>query len=230
MSEFFEGSVYFGVLITFATYGVGMLLRKRVRLGLFHPLVTAVVLIIAFLKGMRMDYAVYEEGARYISYLLTPATICFAVPLYEQFSLLKKNYKAVLAGICAGVVTSLCSVLALAVIFRLDYASYVTFLPKSITTAIGMVVSKELGGHAAITVAAIVVTGVLGNIFAEGICRWFRIEESIAKGVALGTASHAMGTAKAMEMGEAEGAMSSLSVVVAGILTVVGAGIFADFL
>lgn len=230
MSDFFENSVYFGVLISLGSYGIGMLLKKKYKLALLNPLLVSIVLTIIFLLLFRIDYNTYNEGAQYISYLLTPATICLAVPLYEQFELLKKNYKAVIAGICSGVLASLCSVLVLALVFRLDYASYVTFLPKSITTAIGMVVSEELGGHVAITVAAIIVTGVFGNIFAEGICRLCRIEEPIAKGIAIGTASHAMGTSKAMEMGEVEGAMSSLSIVVSGILTVVGSCIFANFI
>lgn len=230
MNDFFENSVYFGVLLSLFTYGIGVFLKKKFRFGLLNPLLVAIVLTIIFLVAFRIDYSVYNEGAKYISYLLTPATICLAVPLYEQFELLKKNYKAVIAGICSGVLTSLCSILALALIFELDHASYVTFLPKSITTAIGMGISEELGGHVAITVAVIIVTGVLGNIFAEVICKMFRIEEPIAKGIAIGTAAHAVGTAKAMEMGEIEGAMSSLSIVVSGILTVVGAGIFAGLI
>lgn len=161
---------------------------------------------------------------------MTPATICLAVPLYEQFELLRKNYRAVLAGIFSGVLTSLCSILILAKLFRLDHASYVTLLPKSITTAIGMGVSGELGGYVPITVAVIIVTGVIGNMFAETICRVFRIRDPIAKGIAIGTSSHAVGTAKAMEMGDVEGAMSSLSIVVSGILTVIFANIFSQFI
>ena len=124
----------------------------------------------------------------------------------------------------------LISVFVLALIFELDHKTYVTFLPKSITTAIGMGVSQELGGYVSITVAAIIITGVLGNVFAESVCKIFRIEEPVAKGVALGTSAHAIGTSRAMEMGEIEGAMSSLSIVVAGIITVVGASIFANFI
>ena len=135
-----------------------------------------------------------------------------------------------LAGIVSGVLTSLCSILVLAFLFKLDHASYVTMLPKSITTAIGMGVSEELGGFVPVTVAVIIVTGVLGNMIAETVCKVFRIEEPVAKGIAIGTASHAVGTAKAMEMGAVEGAMSSLSIVVSGILTVIGANVFAGFM
>lgn len=230
MRDIFEDSVYLGVLIILVTYGIGELLKIKCKLKLLNPLLISVVLSILFFVAFKVDYNVCKEGFKYISYLLTPATICLAVPLYEQFALLKNNYKAVIAGICSGVLTSLCSVLVLAWLFRLDYKSYVTFLPKSITTAIGMGVSEELGGYVAITVAVIITTGILGNIFAEGICRIFKIEDAVAKGIAIGTASHAVGTAKAMEMGEVEGAMSSLSIVVAGILTVIGAGVFANFM
>ena len=173
-----------------------------------------------------IDYNDYNEGGKYISYLLTPATVCLAVPLYEQIHLLKKNLKAVAAGIISGTLAGLCSILLMSKLFGFNHQEYVTMLPKSITTAIGMGVSEELGGIVTITVAAIVITGIIGNMFAEGICKLCKIEHPIAKGLAIGTASHAMGTAKAMEIGEIEGAMSSLSIAVAGLMTVVGASIF----
>lgn len=230
LDELFKTSVFFGAFITLLSYGIGCLLKRRFKLTVFNPLLIAVLLTILFLAVFRVDYATYHEGAKYISFLLTPATVCLAVPLYEQIELLKKNYKAVLVGILSGVFSSLLSILILAVLFRFDHASYVTLLPKSITTAIGMEVSKELGGYVPITVAVIIVTGVIGNIFADTVCRIFRIRDPIARGIALGTSSHAIGTARAMEMGEVEGAMSSLSIVVAGILTVAGAGVFAKLL
>ena len=219
LDELFKTSVFFGAFITLLSYGIGCLLKRRFKLTVFNPLLIAVLLTILFLAVFRVDYATYHEGAKYISFLLTPATVCLAVPLYEQIELLKKNYKAVLVGILSGVFASLLSILILAVLFRFDHASYVTLLPKSITTAIGMEVSRELGGYVPITVAVIIVTGVIGNIFADTVCRIFRIRDPIARGIALGTSSHAIGTARAMEMGEVEGAMSSLSIVVAGILT-----------
>lgn len=230
MNEFFESSVFFGVFISFISYGLGTLLKKKFKIAIFNPLLIAIIITIAALLFLGVDYEKYNAGAKYISYLLTPATICLAVPLYEQFELLKKNYKAVLIGITGGVVTSLVSVLLLALLFNLGHSSYVTLLPKSITTAIGIVVSEELGGYVALTAAVIIITGVLGNILAEGVCKLFRITDPVAKGVAIGTSSHAVGTTKAMELGEIEGAMSSLSIVVAGILTVIGAGIFSQFI
>ena len=177
----------------------------------------------------RVDYDSYYNGAQYLSYLLTPATVCLAVPLYEQITLLKKHFKAILGGILSGVLTSLVSILAMSAVFGLSHEEYVTLLPKSITTAIGMGVSEELGGIVTITVAVIVITGVLGNMIGEAVFRLFRIEEPVAKGIAIGSAAHAIGTAKAMELGEVEGAMSSLSIAVAGLLTVIGASLFAGF-
>jgi predicted murein hydrolase (TIGR00659 family) len=230
MGEFFRESVFFGVFISLLSYGIGMLLKKKWNLPLLNPLLNSILVTMLALLVFHVDYETYYEGAKFISYLLTPATICLAIPLYEQFELLKQNFRAVLLGITSGVLTSLCTILALSLLLHLDHSAYVTLLPKSITTAIGMGVSEELGGYVSITVAVIIVTGVLGNIFAETICRIFRITHPIARGVAIGTAAHAVGTAKAMEMGEVEGAMSSLSIVVSGLLTVAGAGLFAPLL
>ena len=230
MADFFETSVFFGVFISLITFGIGSLLKKKLKLTLFNPILISVILTIIFLKIFGVSYETYNQGAKLLSYLLTPATICLAVPLYEQFELLKKNWAAVLIGILTGTVVSLVSVLILAYLFKLDHASYVTLLPKSITSAIGMGVSQELGGYASLTVSIIIITGIFGNMIAVGICRIFHITEPIAKGVAIGTSSHAMGTTKAMELGETEGAMSGLSIVVAGLLTVIGAGIFANFM
>ena len=218
-------SAFFGVVISLLAYELGMLLKKKFGLPIFNPLLISIAVVIVFLAVFDIDYQNYNDGAKYLSYLLTPATVCLAIPLYEQMEALKKNIKAILAGILSGVLTSLTVVLALALIFNLNHKMYVTLLPKSITTAIGMGVSEELGGAVTITVAVIIITGVLGNMLAETLCKLFHIE-----GISIGSASHAIGTAKAMEMGDVEGAMSSLSIAVAGILTVVGASIYAMFI
>ena len=229
MSEFFQESVYFGLTLTVLTFGVGSLLKQKLKSPLFNPILISMVLCIGFLLVFDIDYEFYQSSAKYISYLLTPATICLAIPLYKQFELLKRNCRAVMAGILSGVVTSLCAILVLAVLFRLDHQAYVTLLPKSITTAIGMDVSAQLGGQVSITVAVILLTGIFGNICAETVFRLTRITDPIAKGVAIGTSAHAVGTAKALELGQVEGAMSSLSIAVAGILTVAGATLFSYF-
>lgn len=230
MYKMLHDSVFFGVMISIATYGIGVELKKKFKLAILNPLLVSVVITILILLAWNIDYKVYYSGAKYLSYLLTPATVCLAIPLYEQLELLKNNWKAVLFGILSGAITSLCCVLVMALLFRLSHKQYVTLLPKSITTAIGMGVSEELGGYVTITVAVIIITGILGNILAETICKLFKIEEPIAKGIALGTSAHAIGTAKAMEIGEVEGAMSSLSIAVAGLLTVIGASVFSYFM
>lgn len=229
MAELVKMSAYFGVALSLGTFFLGSWMKKKLRWRFLNPLLLSILFTVGFLLVCGVDYDNYNEGAKYLSYLLTPATVCLAVPLYEQFEVLKKHWRAVFAGILSGVAASLLSILAMAVLFSLEHEEYVTFLPKSITTAIGMGVSQELGGYVPVTVAVIIITGVLGNVVAEPVLRLFRIREPVAKGIALGTASHAMGTTRAMEMGEVEGAMSSLSIVVAGIATVVGASVFAMF-
>ena len=230
MDSFFTDSVFMGVVISLLTYELGLWIKKKVKFAIFNPLLISVIAVMVFLVVFHVDYSVYAEGAKYISYLLTPATVCLAVPLYEQFELLKKNVKAVIAGIVSGVFTSATCILVLAILAHFDHQQYVTMLPKSITTAIGMGVSEELGGYVTITVAVIIITGIFGYISADVVLKLFHIEEPIAKGVAIGSASHAVGTAKAMELGEIEGAMSSLSIAVAGILTVVVAMIYSSFI
>ena len=230
MRAFFFDSVFFGVLISIVTYELGASAKRRWKLAIFNPLLLSVLAVMGVLTLLDLDYDLYYEGAKYISYLLTPATVCLAVPLYEKIELLKSHAGAIFGGILAGVLTSLVSVLAFALLFGFTHEQYVTLLPKSITTAIGMGISEELGGLVTITVAVIIITGVLGNIMAELVLRLFHIEDPIARGIAIGSASHAIGTVKAMELGEVEGAMSSLSIAVAGLLTVVGASVFAAFL
>lgn len=230
MKEFLTDSLFFGAIISLAAYEAGLLLKKRFRLALLNPLLIGTACVIGVLVLLNVEYSRYQESAKYISYLLTPATISLAVPLYQQAELLKKNRKAVAGGITAGVLASLLSVFLLAKLFSLNHEQYVTLLPKSITTAIGMGISKELGGMETITVAVIIITGILGNVLAEFICKIFRIQDPVAKGLAIGTSSHAIGTAKAMELGETEGAMSSLAIAVAGLLTVLGASLFADLI
>ena len=230
MSEILSGSAFFGVLISLLAYFVGDRLRRKFKLAILNPLLISIVLTIAVLCLLGVDYESYNAGAKYLSWLLTPATVCLAIPLYEQLSLLKSNWRAILAGILAGVLASMGCVLVLALLFGLDHAQYVTLLPKSVTTAIGMGLVEEMGGYPSIAAAVIIVTGVLGNIFAEGFLKLVRIEERVAKGVAIGSASHAIGTTRAMELGETEGAMSSLSIAVAGLITVVLMQVFAQLL
>lgn len=230
MNDFFQNSMFAGVVLSLVAYLLGTALKKKLKLGIFNPLLISIVISIIVLLIGKIDYDIYNEGAKYLSWLLTPATVCLAIPLYEQWELLKQNYKAVLCGLFAGTVTSLTTVFILSKLFSLSHEEYVTLLPKSITTAIGMGVSEELGGYVTITVAVIIITGVLGNIFGELICKLFKITEPISKGLAFGASSHAIGTAKALEIGEVEGAMSGLAIAVSGILTVALSSVFANFM
>lgn len=229
MDNLIKDSLFFGVVISILGYEIGLYMKKKWKLAIFNPLFIAIILVICALLVAGVDYETYNYGGQYISYLLTPSTVCLAVPLYRQIALLKKHASAILLGILSGVLASMGSVLLMSFLFGLTHKQYVTLLPKSITTAIGMGVSEELGGIVTITVAVIVVTGVLGNIIAETVFRLFHISEPVAKGVALGTSAHAVGTARAIELGEIEGAMSGLSIAVAGILTVGAASVFAMF-
>lgn len=230
MKEILENSLFFGAAISIGTYILGTWIKKKCIFFLFNPLLLSITMTIAVLLVTGIDYAHYNEGAKYLGYLLTPATVALAIPLYEQVSILKKNLTAILIGIASGVITSLITIFAMSLLFRLNHTEYVTLLPKSITTAIGIGLSEELGGYVAITVAAIMITGLFGNITGAVLCRILGIKHPIAKGIAIGTASHVMGTAKAMEIGKTEGAMSSLSVAVAGCMTVGAAIIFEGFI
>ena len=227
MTYFCNNSVYFGVAISLVGYVIGVQLKKKFKLAVLNPLMISIIFVVGVVLLFKLDYPSYKKQAEILNYLLTPATIALAIPLYQQLSLLRKNLLAVICGIISGVFASMSSVLAMSVLFSLSHEDFVTLLPKSITTAIGMGVSEELGGIQTITVAVIIVTGVLGNVIGEGVCKLFRITEPISRGLALGTAAHAIGTAKALEMGEIEGAMSSLSIAVAGLLTVVFASFYA---
>lgn len=229
MKELFTGSLFFGGALSIGMYAIGLFIKKKCSFFLFNPVLIAITGTIATLLILDIDYATYNSGAKYITYLLTPATVALAIPLYEQVSLLRKNFTAIMVGIASGVLASFCSIFALALLFTLNHTQYVTLLPKSITTAIGIGLSQELNGYVAITVSAIIITGLFGNIAADLLCRLFGIKHPVAKGISIGTATHVMGTAKAMEMGEIEGAMSSLSVAVAGFMTV-GAAIFFEHL
>lgn len=225
-----ENTLFFGVTISLLSFALGNYIFKKTKLAIFNPLLLAIIFTIIFLLIFNIDYEKYNEGAKYLSYLLTPATICLAIPLYEKINILKKNVKAILASVLSSVIITCLVILTFTLIFKLSYIEYVSFLPKSITTAIGMDVSKELGGNVNLTVAIIIITGVIGNIVAPFICKIFKIKSPVAKGLAIGCSSHAVGTAKALEMGEIEGALSILSIVVSGLLTVVIAPLFASIL
>lgn len=230
MNEIIESFLFFGAAVSLLGYELGLFLKSRFKMAIFNPLLISIAAVMIFLKVFHIDYESYNVSAKYISYLLTPATVCLAIPLYQQLQLLKDHAGAIIAGTVTGVLTTMVTVLILALLFGLNHEQYVTFLPKSITTAIGMGVSEEMGGIVTITVACIIITGILGSMIADTVCRIFHITDPVAKGLAIGSAAHAVGTTKALEMGEIEGAMSSLAIAVSGLCTVVFASFFAGFL
>ena len=230
MNGLIENSTTFGIVVSIIGYEIGLLLRKKFNLAILNPLLISIIFVIAGILTFRIDYEDYNKSAQYLSYLLTPATVSLAIPLYKNLAILKKNAAAIMTGIISGIISNMVCILLFALVFGLSHKEYITLLPKSITTVIGMGVAEEFGGIVAITVAVIIITGILGNIIAITVFRIFRICEPIARGIALGGASHAIGTAKAMEMGEVEGSVSSLAMIVSGILTLVGVSVFANFI
>ena len=227
--EMLNNSVFFSVLITLIAFEIGTWIRNKTKLVIASPLLLATAIVIVALLALKIDYDTYSKGAAYISYLLTPATVCLAVPLYERLELLKNNMLAVGLSVSIGIALGLLSIFGLSLLFKLEYEHYATLLPKSITTAIGLDLSKELGGIPNITAAVIAITGIFGNLSAGFVMKVFRITDPIAQGLGIGTGAHAMGTVKAIEMGKTQGAMSSLALVVAGIVTVLLAPVFSRF-
>ncbi|MDO5411791.1 MAG: LrgB family protein [Lachnospiraceae bacterium] len=221
MNIVFDNSICFGIFLTTGAYFLGLNVKKRWKLAIFNPLLMAILFVMVFLKITDIHYEFYQQNTQILSSLLTPATVCLAIPLYKQIHMLRKYRAAVAVGITSGVMANAVSVFLLCRICKLNHEHYVTLLPKSITTAIGLGLSSEIGGITTLTVVCIIVTGIIGSMCAELFCRLFRITHPIAKGLAIGTCSHAIGTTKALEMGEIEGAMSSLSIAVAGLMTVI---------
>ena len=230
MAEFLQQCGSWGVLATLAAYAAGVWVNRKTGKALFNPLLMGSIFMIVFLSCFGVPYADYKSSAQPVSWLLMPATVSLAIPLYEKWDLLKENAAAIIAGISVGTLVSLGSALALAVAMDLTREQYVTLLPKSVTTAISMDVAAELGGIAALTGAIVILTGIAGNLLAETVCKVFHITDPIAKGVGIGTSAHAVGTSKALQMGEVEGAMSGLSIAVAGVLTAVLCPVFVNFI
>ncbi len=228
MSEVFQSCACFGLLLAMGSFQLARAINKRVGKEVCNPLLFATLLCGAVLLGTGTEYDIfYDNGGNILEFFLTPATICLAIPLYKQFELLKKNAGAVLAGCAAGVAAHMAGCALMLVLFRMEAAEYISLLPKSITTAIGKGLSQELGGFPAITMATIMLTGLFGAVAAPALLRLFRVTEPVSQGLAIGTSSHAAGTSRAVEMGEVQGAASSLAIVVTGLLTVIAAPLMA---
>ena len=223
-------SPLFGILLSLAAFETGVAISKKWKYSFLNPLLIANILIVGFLLATGISLESYNVGGDYISVLLSPATVVLAVPLYNQISKLKKFWKPILAGIFAGSITSMACVIVISKLIGLSDILMRSLLPKSITIPMGSVVSEQIGGIPSVTIISIVVTGITGAVTAPAICRICRIKHKVAQGIAIGTASHALGTTKAMEMGEIQGAMSSLSIGVAGLFTAIVAPIILSFI
>ena len=229
MTEFVNSSSFFCVCLTLIAFCAASALQRKWKLAVLNPIVLSAAVIIAVLKILDISNETYQAGCQILTFLLTPATICLSISFFEQFRNLKKHLPAVAAGVCAGTVASIGAVWAMSRIFGLDRALMASMLPKSVTTAIGVALSSELGGIAAITTAAIIITGIFGNIIGPSLCRLFRLEDPVAQGAAFGTAAHVIGTTRAMEMNALAGAVSSLALTLAGIVTCVLMSFLAQF-
>ncbi|HHW48336.1 MAG TPA: LrgB family protein [Clostridiaceae bacterium] len=229
MKELFDNPLFY-VLITIVAYEFGLFVYRKTKVSVLNPYLISVILIILFLSKANISIESYSKGGDLISFFLAPATVILAVPLYKQLNLLKANILPIVVGVFAGSITAIVSVCVLSKLMKLPLPISLSLVPKSITTPIGIELSKQIKGIPSVTVATIIITGIFGAVFGPFICKLFRISDKIAVGIAFGTSSHVIGTTKAVELGEVEGAMSSLSIGIAGVITVLIAPLILKFL
>ncbi len=229
MKEFLKTPL-FGILLSIVAFEAGILMNRKTKLALCNAFLISILLVIGFLKGFHISLQSYNIGGDIISFFLGPATVILAVPIYKQFKLLKANLLPALVGIFVGCLTAITSIIGFSKLFKLQEALCASLVPKSVTTPIGIEVSKEIGGIPAVTVAAIVITGIVGAVLAPIVCKVFHIRDKVAVGISIGASSHAIGTTKALELGETEGAMSGLTIGIAGLITVFLAPLFIRWL
>ena len=218
--DIFTNNMFFGLFISLIAFEIGLIIYRKTKFPLFNPLLIAIIIVIGFLKVFNIDFDTYNQSGQFINMFLGPATIVLAVPLYKQFELLKKNFIPIIIGITIGSLVGILSVISISVFFKLDSLITISLLSKSVTTPIGIEITNQLGGLTPVTVLAIIISGIIGAVVAPTVCKVFKITNPVAVGVSIGTASHAVGTSKAFEIGETEGAMSPLSIGIAGVITV----------
>jgi len=220
MSELISNPM-FGILITLIAYEIGLYLQGRTGLAILNPLLISTMLIISFLVITGIDYDSYNVGGKILTFFITPATVALALPLYRNFKLLVENLWPIFIGIIGGIIVNFISIYFLVKYTNLDEQLFYSLVPKSVTTPIGIELSSQIGGMPQITIAAIIISGLTGVIAGPIIFKVFRINDKVARGIAYGTTSHALGTTKAIEEGEVEGSMSGLSIGISGLLTAV---------
>lgn len=230
MLESFLANPLFGIILTLTAYAAGLALYRRLRISLLHPVLTAsaLIIVVMLLFNIKLDY--YQSGGSIISFMLGPATVSLAVPLYRQLRVLKKYAIVILISICVGVTVSIISSITIAKALGMPDELIISLIPKSITTPIAIEISERIGGLSSITALSVIFTGITGAVAGPGILKLFKIDKPAAIGLAMGTAAHAIGTSRALEIDETAGAVSSLSIGLAGIITVVAAPLFVNLL
>lgn len=220
----------FGIVVSIVFYSIGVYIQKKTKLAVFNPLLLAILGIILFLKLSHISYESYKIGGDTINFLLSPVTIVLAIPLYKQYDLLKKHLHEIIIGITTGVLVSFASIVVISRLTNSNKLIMDSLLGKSITTPMGISLTSTLGGIESVTIVAIILTGIVGAMIATPIFKFINTKHPVSKGIALGTASHALGTTKALELGEIEGAMSGLAIGISGTITVILIPILINFL
>lgn len=220
MNTIFE-SQFFSIILCVFTYLFGVWIHRKTKSPLANPLLISIILTIIVLRVLGISFDTFNEGASFITLFLAPATASLALSIYGKWNVLKKHYLPILAGTIVGSLVSMGSVLFFCKIFGISKELTASLLPKSVTTPIAMEISLSHGGIPAVTVAIVIFTGILGAVFSPMMIKLFKVKDPIAQGVAIGTCSHAVGTAKAIELGEIQGAMSGIAIGMAGIATVI---------
>ena len=221
MMEALFSSPLFAIALSVFAYMAGLWLNRKTHLALFNPLLVAYVIVISFLLVFSIPLEWYEKGGSFIDLFLAPATTVLALTIYRQRNIVRQHLLAVFAGTIAGSIASMGFIWVLSRILNLPEDIAFSLLPKSITTPLAIAVSNSTGGIQAVTVLAVIITGITGNILAPIVFRLFRIKDEIVQGISIGTASHAVGTSKALELGEIQGALSSVAMAISGIITVI---------
>lgn len=214
-------NAFFGITLTILAYWFGLFINRKTKLVICNPLLIAIIVVIVFLLITKVDYKTYYEGGSYFQFLLTPATVAFAVPLYRQIEILKRNFAAILIGIASGCISCTITILLLSKAFQISPDVFYGLMPKSVTLAIALGITEELGGLASVTCVGVVFSGIIGAAFVTVFSKIFGIKDKIALGLSVGTATHAIGTARAIQLDEVVGAMGSLAIVISGVLTVI---------
>lgn len=221
MDSFLSDSTYFGFLLTAIVFFICTWVKNKTKINLLNPLLTSTAVIVTLLLIFNIKYSTYNNGAKYISYLLTPTTVCLAIPLYKQTQKLKENAVAIFSGVLSGCIANSIVVVVLCKIFNLSNEISASLLPKTVTTPIAMGIAQELGGITSITVPVVVLTGIIGAVIAPTVFKICKIKNPISQGLACGTSAHGCATSTALELGEVQGAMSGLAITIAGLITVV---------